>query len=145
MEARGAVEAVWRMESARIVGALARYTGDFSLAEDLAEEALAEALVSWSVNGVPAEPAGWLLTTGRRRAIDAFRRRAGRDERYALLARGLDDSTPGAESNSRLPSWSRTRSASTSRLRRPAVNVAGSSPLPSSTAPSSRLGRRTAG
>lgn len=85
------------MESARIVGALARYTGDFSLAEDLAQEALAEALVSWSVNGVPAEPAGWLLTTGRRRAIDAFRRRAGRDERYALLARGLDDSTPGAD------------------------------------------------
>ncbi|MHC6219456.1 RNA polymerase sigma factor [Arthrobacter sp. MMS24-S77] len=96
-EARGAVEAVWRMESARIVGALARYMGDFSLAEDLAQEALAEALVSWSVNGVPAEPAGWLLTTGRRRAIDAFRRRAGRDERYALLARGLDDSTPGAD------------------------------------------------
>ncbi|WP_332601596.1 RNA polymerase sigma factor [Arthrobacter sp. S2(2024)] len=96
-EARGAVEAVWRMESARIVGALARYTGDFSLAEDLAQEALAEALVSWSVNGVPAQPAGWLLTTGRRRAIDAFRRRAGRDERYALLARGLDDSTPGAD------------------------------------------------
>jgi RNA polymerase sigma factor (sigma-70 family) len=85
------------MESARIVGALARYTGDFSLAEDLAQEALAEALVSWSVNGVPAQPAGWLLTTGRRRAIDAFRRRAGRDERYALLARGLDDSTPGAD------------------------------------------------
>jgi RNA polymerase sigma factor (sigma-70 family) len=97
VEARGAVEAVWRMESARIVGALARYTGDFSLAEDLAQEALAEALVSWSVNGVPAEPAGWLLTTGRRRAIDAFRRRTGRDERYALLARGLDDSTPGAD------------------------------------------------
>ncbi|WP_306962321.1 RNA polymerase sigma factor [Arthrobacter bambusae] len=95
-EARGAVEAVWRMESARIVGALARYTEGF-LAEDLAQEALAEALVSWSVNGVPAQPAGWLLTTGRRRAIDAFRRRAGRDERYALLARGLDDSTPGAD------------------------------------------------
>ncbi len=85
------------MESARIVGALARYTGDFSLAEDLAQEALAEALVSWSVNGVPTEPAGWLLTTGRRRAIDAFRRRAGRDERYAVLARGLDDSAPGAD------------------------------------------------
>lgn len=85
------------MESARIVGALARYTGDFSLAEDLAQEALAEALVSWSVNGVPAEPAGWLLTTGRSRAIDAFRRRAGRDERYAVLARGLDDSAPGAD------------------------------------------------
>jgi predicted RNA polymerase sigma factor len=50
------------MESARIVGALARYTGDFPLAEDIAQEALAEALVSWSVDGVPDQPAGWLLT-----------------------------------------------------------------------------------
>ncbi|MHA7291609.1 RNA polymerase sigma factor [Arthrobacter sp. MDT3-24] len=96
-EARGAVEAVWRMESARIVGALARYTGDFPLAEDLAQEALAEALVSWSVNGVPAEPAGWLLTTGRRRAIDTFRRRAARDEKYALLASDLAAEEPGAD------------------------------------------------
>ncbi|GAB3617698.1 sigma-70 family RNA polymerase sigma factor [Okibacterium endophyticum] len=85
------------MESARIVGALARYTGDFSFAEDLAQEALAEALVSWSVGGVPAEPTGWLLTTGRRRAIDSFRRRAARDERYAVLARDLDDQVPGAD------------------------------------------------
>lgn len=96
-EARGAVEAVWRMESARIVGALARYTGDFALAEDLAQEALAEALVSWSVHGVPDQPTGWLLTTGRRRAIDGFRRRAGRDDRYALLANELDDTGPGPD------------------------------------------------
>lgn len=85
------------MESARIVGALARYTGDFPLAEDLAQEALAEALVSWSVNGIPAEPAGWLLTTGRRRAIDTFRRRAARDEKYALLASDLAAEEPGAD------------------------------------------------
>jgi len=96
-QARRAVEAVWRAESARIVGALARYTGDFSLAEDLAQEALAEALVSWSVDGQPAEPVGWLLTVGRRRAIDAFRRRSALDERYALLARDLDDALPGAD------------------------------------------------
>ncbi len=94
--ARGAVETVWRMESARIVGALARYTGDFSLAEDLAQEALAEALVSWSVNGVPEQPAAWLLTTGRRRAIDTFRRRSALDERYAVLARELSEE-PGAD------------------------------------------------
>lgn len=83
---REAVGAVWRIESARIVGALARYTGDFALAEDVAQEALAEALVSWPRDGVPQNPAGWLLTTGRRRAIDAFRRRAARDDRYAALA-----------------------------------------------------------
>lgn len=96
-DARAAVEAVWRSESARIVGALARYTGDFTLAEDLAQEALAEALVSWSVSGIPTEPAAWLLTVGRRRAIDSFRRRAARDEKYALLVRDLAEEEPGVD------------------------------------------------
>lgn len=86
---RAAVEAVWRIESARIVGALARWTGDFPLAEDLAQQALAEALESWPRDGVPANPGGWLLTVGRRRGIDGFRRRAALDERYAALAHGL--------------------------------------------------------
>ncbi|WP_228805294.1 RNA polymerase sigma factor [Nocardia higoensis] len=89
---RRTVEAVWRGESARIVGGLARYTGDFELAEDLAQEALAEALVSWSVDGVPREPISWLLTVGRRRAVDGFRRRASLDVKYAELARNLDES-----------------------------------------------------
>lgn len=88
---REAVAAVWRTESARIVGALARYTGDFALAEDLAQEALAEALVTWPRDGVPRQPAGWLLTVARRRAIDAFRRRSALDERYAVLARDLGE------------------------------------------------------
>lgn len=96
-EARRAVEAVWRIESARIVGALARYTGDFALAEDVAQEALAEALVGWETAGIPDSPASWLLAVGRRRAIDAFRRRSARDERYVALARDLDESTPGAD------------------------------------------------
>ena len=101
---REAVAAVWRIESARIVGALARYTGDFALAEDLAQEALAEALVTWPRDGVPASPAGWLLTVGRRRAIDAFRRRAALGERYAALARdpaeggGAGGSSPAGRS-----------------------------------------------
>ncbi len=88
---RDAVAAVWRIESARIVGALARYTGDFAMAEDLAQEALAEALVSWPRDGAPRNPAGWLLTVGRRRAIDAFRRRSALDERYATLAHNLGE------------------------------------------------------
>lgn len=90
---REAVAAVWRIESARIVGALARYTGDFALAEDLAQEALAEALVNWPREGVPRNPAAWLLTVGRRRAIDAFRRRSALDEKYAVLANELDEGT----------------------------------------------------
>ncbi|BCY09695.1 RNA polymerase sigma factor [Actinoplanes sp. L3-i22] len=84
--ARRAVEAVWRIESARIVGALARHTGDFALAEDVAQEAVAEALVSWPADGVPPNPRAWLLTVARRRAIDVFRRRAVQDAKYALVA-----------------------------------------------------------
>jgi RNA polymerase sigma factor (sigma-70 family) len=107
--ARRAVEAVWRIDSARIVAALARYTGDFELAEDVAQEALAEALVSWSRDGTPAKPVGWLLATARRRAIDAFRRRSALDERYKTLAGGLAEgeansgSTPPPDRSDDLP------------------------------------------
>ncbi|MBU2665871.1 RNA polymerase subunit sigma-24 [Actinoplanes bogorensis] len=83
------------MESARIVGALARYTGDLDLAEDVAQEAVAEALVSWPRDGAPDNPVGWLLATARRRAIDAFRRRAARDDKYTLLATGESDGGDG--------------------------------------------------
>ncbi|WP_328648669.1 sigma-70 family RNA polymerase sigma factor [Amycolatopsis sp. NBC_00348] len=79
------VEAVWRIESARIVAALTRFTGDFGLAEDAAQEAVAEALVSWP-QAAPASPVGWLMATARRRAIDTIRRRAALRDRYALLA-----------------------------------------------------------
>ncbi|MER5864994.1 DUF6596 domain-containing protein [Kitasatospora sp. NPDC002040] len=94
--ARRAVEAVWRIESARIVAALARYTGDFALAEDVAQEALAEALVSWSREGTPANPVGWLLATGRRRAIDSYRRRSALAERYAALGGQLAEGQASA-------------------------------------------------
>ncbi|MEU8211943.1 sigma-70 family RNA polymerase sigma factor [Micromonospora sp. NPDC049044] len=79
------VETIWRVESARIVAALTRFTGDFGLAEDAAQEAVAEALVSWR-RASPANPAGWLMATARRRAIDAIRRRVALHDRYALLA-----------------------------------------------------------
>ncbi|WP_083974803.1 RNA polymerase sigma factor [Herbidospora daliensis] len=79
------VEAVWRSASPRIVAALTRFTGDFGLAEDAAQEAVAEALTSWP-RASPANPAGWLMATARRRAIDTIRRRAALHDRYALLA-----------------------------------------------------------
>src|SRR5215813_1798463 len=79
------VEAIWRIESARIVAALTRFTGDFGLAEDAAQEAVAEALVAWPLAS-PANPAGWLMATARRRAIDTIRRRTALQDRYALLA-----------------------------------------------------------
>jgi RNA polymerase sigma factor (sigma-70 family) len=95
--ARRAVEAVWRIESARIVGALTRSTGDFGLAEDVAQEALAEALATWPRTGVPDKPGAWLMTTARRRAIDAFRRDVARDRRHATLARDLSPAAAGAD------------------------------------------------
>lgn len=79
------VEAVWRIESARIIAALTRFTGDFGLAEDAAQEAVTEALVSWP-RDPPKNPGAWLMATARRRAIDAIRRRAALRDRYALLA-----------------------------------------------------------
>ncbi|MBM2615446.1 sigma-70 family RNA polymerase sigma factor [Actinoplanes sp. LDG1-06] len=83
------------MESARIVGALTRYAGgDLELAEDVAQEALAEALEKWPRDGEPDNPVGWLLATARRRAIDTFRRRSVRDEKYALLA---EEDTDGGD------------------------------------------------
>ena len=96
----GDVEAVWRIESARIVAALTRFTGDFGLAEDAAQEAVAEALVSWPL-AAPANPAGWLMATARRRAIDAIRRRTALHDRYALLAVDLvaDSAAPSAVSS----------------------------------------------
>ncbi|MFB6709746.1 sigma factor, partial [Streptomyces sp. NPDC056333] len=93
---RRAVEAVWRIESARVVGALAGVMGDFVLAEDVAREAVAEALVAWARDGEPVNPVNWLFVAGRRRAIDCFRRRSVLDGRYAMLAGRL----AGGEANS---------------------------------------------
>ncbi len=73
--ARRAVEAVWRAEAARIVAALTRQTGDFTWAEDLAQDALLEALAKWPDGGIPDNPGAWLLAVAKRRAIDGWRRR----------------------------------------------------------------------
>ncbi|QMU97467.1 RNA polymerase sigma factor [Microbacterium esteraromaticum] len=85
-----AVAAVWRIESARIIATLTRLTGDFALAEDLAQDALAEALVQWPAAGVPANPGAWLTAVAKRRAIDSWRRRARYDERVAAVAHDLE-------------------------------------------------------
>ena len=84
--ARRAVEAVWRGESARIVSALTRHTGDFSWAEDLAQEALLEALARWPATGIPENPGAWLMAVAKRRAIDGWRRRERLAAREPLLA-----------------------------------------------------------
>ena len=75
-DARGAIEAVWRIESARLIAGLARTVrGDVGLAEDLAQDALVAALEQWPGDGVPRNPGAWLMAIGKRRAIDTLRRR----------------------------------------------------------------------
>ncbi|MCS5713224.1 RNA polymerase subunit sigma-24 [Herbiconiux sp. CPCC 205716] len=90
---------MWRIEGARITAGLARAFGDFGLAEDAAQEALAQALVQWPAEGSPRNPGAWLTAVAKRRAIDALRRESGREERYAALAQGLAQG-PGSSAGS---------------------------------------------
>lgn len=85
------IEALWRIEGSRIIAALARATRDVGLAEDLAQEALADALEQWPESGVPRNPAAWLTAVAKRKAIDAWRRAEGLDERYRIIAHGLEE------------------------------------------------------
>jgi RNA polymerase sigma factor (sigma-70 family) len=73
-EVRDTIEAVWRIESARLIAGLARRVGDVGLAEDLAQDALVAALEKWPASGVPDNPAAWLMAAAKNRYIDLFRR-----------------------------------------------------------------------
>jgi RNA polymerase sigma factor (sigma-70 family) len=84
------IEAVWRIESARVIAGLTRLTRDVGLAEDLAQEALVAALEQWPQSGVPDNPAAWLTATAKRRAIDLFRRNAVAERKHEDLARELE-------------------------------------------------------
>ncbi len=84
------IQRVWRDESARLVGALTRMTHDLGLAEDLAQDALVAALQQWPDEGVPTNPAAWLMLTAKRRAIDHFRRADTLRRRTAELGHALD-------------------------------------------------------
>ncbi|WP_370647265.1 RNA polymerase sigma factor [Arthrobacter sp. zg-Y1116] len=88
---RGRLDALWRIEGARIVAALARVTGDVGLAEDAAQDAVAEALVTWSGTGIPRNPGAWISTVAKRRAIDRWRRAERLQDRYEMLARRAQD------------------------------------------------------
>jgi len=81
------VEAVWRIESARLIAALARVTGDVGLAEDLAQDALVAALEQWPSDGVPGNPGAWLTAVARRRYIDGVRRAVAFERKVEELGR----------------------------------------------------------
>jgi RNA polymerase sigma-70 factor, ECF subfamily len=84
------IEAVWRIESARLIAGLARIVRDVGLAEDLAQDALVAALERWPESGVPDNPGAWLMATAKHRAIDQLRRRTTLERKQEQLARELE-------------------------------------------------------
>lgn len=80
------IETVWRMESARLIGGLARIVKDLEVAEDLAQEALVAALEQWPETGVPDNPGAWLMTTAKNRAIDRFRKKSLQERKHDALS-----------------------------------------------------------
>src|SRR3954452_8157604 len=85
-----AIDAVWRIESARLIAALARIVRDVGLAEELAQDALVAALERWPETGVPDNPGAWLMATAKRRAIDTFRRGKLLERKHEQLAHELE-------------------------------------------------------
>ncbi|MCX5142302.1 MULTISPECIES: RNA polymerase sigma factor [unclassified Streptomyces] len=94
MTAASAVEAVFRIESARIIAGVARIVRDVGIAEELAQDALVAALEQWPESGVPDNPGAWLMATARHRAIDLVRRRETYARKLAEMGRDLD-TVPG--------------------------------------------------
>ena len=89
-----AIEAVWRIESARLIAGLTRSVRDVGLAEDLAQDALVAALEQWPESGVPDNPGAWLMAVARRRGVDAIRRAVTLQSKVELLGRDSDRETP---------------------------------------------------
>jgi len=89
-KAAEAIDAVWRIESARLIAGLARLVGDVGIAEDLAQDALVVALEQWPKTGVPDNPGAWLMATAKHRAIDLLRRRKMQDRKHEHVARELE-------------------------------------------------------
>jgi RNA polymerase sigma factor (sigma-70 family) len=86
-----AIDAVWRIESAKLIAGLTRIVRDVGLAEDLAQDALVAALEKWPESGVPDNPGAWLMATAKHRAIDALRRNTLHAQKHEVIARELDD------------------------------------------------------
>jgi len=96
-ETHQAIEAIFRIERARLIAGLARVVRDVDRAEELAQDALVIALSEWPATGVPANPGAWLMTAAKRRAIDAFRRDRMRDRKHEEIAREQDGTLDGTE------------------------------------------------
>lgn len=84
------IDAIWRIESSKIIAYLTRMVRDVGIAEDLAQDALIAALEHWPIDGIPDNPGGWLMTAAKRKALDLLRRNKVRDQKYELLGREMD-------------------------------------------------------
>jgi RNA polymerase sigma factor (sigma-70 family) len=102
-ETHRVIDAVWRIESARLIAGLARIVRDVGLAEELAQDALVVALERWPESGIPDNPGAWLMATAKHRAIDLFRRNKLIDRKHAELGRELKTQQDLAVANSDHP------------------------------------------
>jgi RNA polymerase sigma factor (sigma-70 family) len=96
-EMRRAIDAVWRIESARLIGGLVRIVRDVGLAEDLAQESLVAALEAWPRTGIPENPGAWLMAAARNRAVDHLRRRELLARKHEQLAKDDPPPAPSVE------------------------------------------------
>lgn len=94
LDTHQAITAVWKLESARLIASLTRWTRDLGRAEELAQDALVAALERWPVDGVPRAPGAWLLTTARHRAIDQARRAATEERSHLAIGATSTESAP---------------------------------------------------
>lgn len=101
------IEAVWRIEGAKIIASLARRVGDLELAEDLAQDALVIALEKWPESGIPDNPGAWLMATAKYRGIDRLRHSSMQARKLAELGRDLElqQASSGVESEAALDDW----------------------------------------
>jgi RNA polymerase sigma factor (sigma-70 family) len=107
-ETHRTIEAVWRIESARLIAALTRLLRDLGMAEELAQDALVTALEQWPRSGIPDNPGAWLMATARNRAIDQLRRRRMLSRKHAALGYELemqqsDEGVPAARAEEAVP------------------------------------------
>src|SRR5436190_5691426 len=95
-ETHRTIDAVWRIESPRLIAGLARVVRDVGLAEDLAQDALVAALQQWPESGVPDKPGAWLMATAKHRAIDLLRRNKRLERKHEEMGRKLEAGREGA-------------------------------------------------
>ena len=103
IETHRAIEAVWRIESARLIAGLARIVRDVGMAEELAQDALVIALEKWPESGIPDNPGAWLMATAKHRALDHFRRNKLLERKHEELGRELKSQQESALANFKIP------------------------------------------